>query len=326
MKAEKVCERATQEGPRRLVTRRAPLAAAVMSILTLMAACASETASTGDRSADGGADASSPSDGASSSDGSSSSDGAQSTADASVPSGDEFDGPSLTLTDLFPALHDVATVQSGKLAISPIVAQHTHWYSDSHGPMVYRSVTGDFMVETDVTVGRRSDIGLAPRGTFSAGGVVVRDPASSAPGSEAWVMYNIGMQTGVAAREAKSTRSGAAESLSTLYLVETGGVLTAKLRVCRLGTSVHFFHRMPGESTFVEEAFGVTTSAQGNGASQPTPGVVPGGVIRFVRPDLPSTVQVGLVAGHWEQTLETRAEFDYLRFRRASSIADCSAP
>jgi hypothetical protein len=337
MKSQRECMDKAPERTWRPITRRAyPVAPFVVTAM-LLAACASETASTGDGSSDSGSpvapvgsdgsvDSGAPLDGASSSDSSSTSDGARPTAEASVPNGDEFDGPALTLTDLFPALHDVATVQNGKLTLAPVVAQHTHWYSDSRGPMVYRSVTGDFMVETDVTVGRRADIALPPRGTFSAAGFVVRDPASSAPGGEAWVMYNIGMQTGAAAREAKSTRKGTSDSLSTLYLMETGGGLTAKLRVCRLGSTFHFFHRMPGESSFVEEAFGATTSPQGNGASQSTPGVVPGGVIRFVRSDLPPTVQVGLVAGHWEQTLETRAEFDYLRFRSVSSLADCSAP
>lgn len=291
----------------------------------LLAACSSDAAT----GTDAGSDGAPPNDAAQGdADASPSKDGAA-PSDAAVPAlpfAEEFSGASTTLLDLFPALHDVATVANGKLALSPIVTQHTHWYSDSHAPLLYVSVTGDFVAETDVVVGRRTDIGLAPRGTFSAGGLVVRDGASTAPGNESWLMYNVGMQTGTAAREAKTTRKGAPDSLSTLYLIETGGVVTAKLRVCRLGSTFRFFHRMPNESAFVEEAYGNTTAPQGNGAGQATPGVVPGGVIRFDRPDLPSTLQVGLIAGHWEQTLETRAEFDYLRVKSAASVGDCSAP
>jgi hypothetical protein len=270
-------------------------------------------------------------DGASGSDASGSDASGDASPDAARPDGgavqgDEFAGATTSLSDLFPQLHDVATVAGGKLTLQPVVTQHTHWYSDSHAPFVYLSVTGDFVAETDVVVGRRTDVALPPRGTFSAGGLLVRDPAAAAPGNESWIMYNIGMQTGAAAREAKTTRKGAPDSLSTLYLIPTGGVLTAKLRVCRIGATFRMYHRMPNESAFVEEAYGNGTAPQGNGAGEATPGVVPNGVIAFARPDLPATLQVGLLAGHWEQTLETRAEFDYLRVRPVAAPADCTAP
>src|SRR5262249_53835073 len=242
---------------------------------------------------------------------------------------EEFDSPDALnrLADLFPALHDTLSVAGGKLAMTPLAVPFTHWYSDAHGPFLAKTVTGKCVVEIDVAVGRRTDMSLPPRGSFSAAGLVVRDPASTAPGAERWVMYNVGHQVSSVARETKTTRPNAGGSLSTLYLVDTpGAAQTGRLRICRVGSTFYFFHRHPTETSFVEEAYGAGTVAMGNGAGVPTPGVVVGGVIRFDRPDMPATLQVGLIVGNWDGTLETRGEFDYLRFGPAQRPADCTAP
>lgn len=244
--------------------------------------------------------------------------------------GEEFDSGGVgRLADLYPALHDalpLAGAAPGRLALAPIQVAQTHWYSDSEGPLLYRTVTGDFVVETDVNVGRRDDPSQPPRGGFNAGGLLVRDPASARRGQR-WIMYNLGHQVDSFAREVKTTRPGAAESLSTLYLIQTAaGVRGGRLRICRLGEALRFFHQHPGEAGWTEEAYGPGTSPLGNGGGEPTPGVVVGGVIRFLRPDLPATVQVGLMVGAWDAPLDTRAEFDYLRFGEARTAADCTAP
>lgn len=242
---------------------------------------------------------------------------------------DEFSASNLSgWIDLFPTLHSTLSLTqvSGQLSLAPVAVNQTHWYSDQHGPMIYKAVTGNFVVETQLRVGRQSDIAQAPRGQFSAGGFVLRDPQSSTPGRERWVMYNVGYQSGSVAREAKSTRAGSPDSLSTLYLTDSNNVLAGKLRVCRLGTVFHFFHQLSGEASFVEEAYGSGTAVMGNGAGEATPGVVVGGVIRFDRPDLPATLQVGLIAGNWAAPYETRVEFDHARFASAASLSDCTRP
>ena len=68
------------------------------------------------------------------------------------------------------------------------------------------------------------------------------------------------------------------------------------------------------------------TTPMGNGSGEATPGVTVGGVIRFDRPDLPATLQVGLLAGNWASPYETRSEFDYARFAPATSLSDCTRP
>jgi hypothetical protein len=199
------------------------------------------------------------------------------------------------------------------------------WYSDHVAPLLYVSVTGDFVAETDLIVGRRTDVSMPPVGDYNQAGFVVRDPATTSPGGARWIMYNMGFQQNSLAREAKTTRSSGGMSLSTLYLTNTpAGAHAGKLRVCRLGSVVRMFHRHPGEGAFVEEAYDGTTNVLGNGSGDATPGVVVGGAIRFDRPDLGPTLQVGLMVGNWGPPFDVSASFDYLRVEPAASVADCT--
>lgn len=231
-----------------------------------------------------------------------------------------------SLTDLYPSLHatlDVDVTTPGHLTMSPLSVAQTHWYSDSRGPLLYRQISGNFVAETRVQVGRASDINQIPSGGFSAGGFVIRDPASS-PGEERWVMYNVGHQTNSFAREAKTTRPGSGASLSTLYLnTAPAGSNTVRLRVCRLGGEFRFYHRHASENDWVEEGFSGATQVQGNGSQEPTPGVVQNGVLRFSRPDMPAALQVGLLVGNWSAPFDLRADFDYLRFGSVNVASDC---
>lgn len=229
---------------------------------------------------------------------------------------------------------DVGVSRAGHLMLAPSIQAQNHWYADNHGAMVARTITGDFVMEVDVTVENRAGTAL-PNAPYNAAGLLLRDPASQ-PGAERWVMYNLGFQDGFVAREVKTTRPGTGGSLSTLYLMEvnppTGRVT---LRACRVGSMVRFFHRMDGSPDFTEETFvtGGTqdTVALGNGAFQPTPGVVlpgnPDPVIRFDRPDLPQTLHAGLIAGVWEvgAGAGVRGVFDAVRFGPAPTAASCLA-
>lgn len=244
-----------------------------------------------------------------------------------LPANDEFDGNILSFWQFpFPFTIGAQSVAGGRLSLRPLPALHASWYSDDRGAVVTRDITGDFVAEIDVQVGRADDITQPPRGQFSAGGFLLRDPRSRTPGGESWIMYNLGFQTTVPAREVKTTRPGMIPSLSTLYLMPSGGVLRGRLRVCRLGDTFRFYHQLSNEAALIEEAYGNGTTPLGNGAAAPTPGVVPGGVIRFVRPDLPATLQFGLMAGNYEAPYETEARFDYVRFAAASAPDDCVRP
>ncbi len=233
---------------------------------------------------------------------------------------DEFQVSS-TLTqwsDLFPGRHDLLQIANDLLIMQPTQASMNHWFADSEGPLLYKTVAGNFVVEAAVHVGRRNDISLAPTGQFNAAGFVIRDASSSSPGNQRWLMYNIGFQDSAVARETKTT----AASLSTLYLNNTPSAVTfAQLRVCRLANTFHFFYRHPGDLAWSEETYSPSTRVSGNGPN----GATLNQPLRFARGDMPGQVQVGIMAGTWAAPHDARGEFDYVRFSEASSLADCTA-
>jgi hypothetical protein len=255
---------------------------------------------------------------------------------------DEFNDPStlsswqIANRDLATSL-DIAVATPGNLTIVPRGLTRNAWYADDQAPFVYKSVTGNFVAEISVRIASiaSSDPNASPIGQFNSGGFVVRDPSSagraggsplSSPiGHASWVMYNMGFQVNGFAREAKTTIPGSAGSLSTLYLNATpSGVNSGRLRICRIGSTLHMYHMHAFETAWNEEALTRTTQRLGNGASMTTPGVS-GGFVRFARADLPATLEVGVVGNAWGAPFQTRAEFDYIRFGAANQIADCTA-
>ena len=240
-----------------------------------------------------------------------------------------------TWSDLAPARHttlDIQQSRAGFLTIVPAPTSFNAWYSDSEGPLYSKTITGDFVAEISVVLGTATDRTVTPvrANTFSAAGFVIRDPAS-VQFRQRWVMYNIGYQDVAVAREIKTTTpsaGGATASLSTLYLNNTPSAVNAGLlRVCRIGSLFRFFHRYPSESTWTEEVFrsvgSTPTRINGNG---PRPAIADGAPLSFDRPDLPAAVQVGLMAGNFvPDPAGARGEFDYIRFSSASKPADCLA-
>lgn len=210
-------------------------------------------------------------------------------------------------------VHDRVEVDAGALVIDPNDwlepgladgAQGPGWYQDRKGPFVFQEVEGDFVVRARVRVGTVADVDARPTGTFNAGGLVIRDPASSDPvrqpdlGDERWVMYNVGQQAGAPATELKTTFEddidADAESNSSIFLRPTPS-LSGWLVACREGTRLRFWRRMEGEAAFTEEIPQAAT-LWSNNAGLSGPDFLAEG---FDRPDLPDRVQVGLIANRW---------------------------
>ncbi len=214
------------------------------------------------------------------------------------------------------------------------------WYSDRQGAYLYKTVTGNFVIEVSARVGRADDVNAQPSGTFKEAGIIIHNPAGpvrqngsattavSAVGQQNWVMYNIGQQVFQPGRQAKTTRSGTPDTLSTLYFTDTaGGVRSGRIRVCRVGSTIYFYHWLDNETGWAEEVFESTTGIEGNGRMLATPGIssnAVGNPIRFVRTDFPSTLQVGLIAGNWDSPFNGRSDFDYARFATVSAQSDCT--
>jgi hypothetical protein len=190
-------------------------------------------------------------------------------------------------------------VAGGRLLIRPLAGG---WYGDYVGAMLYKPVSGDFIVETHVQTVSRADGSSPPSLPFNSGGLIVRDPAS-APGNQNWLTNNVGFQSASVATEGKTTVG----SHSELFL--RNGTQSGILRICRFGSTFVLARRLEGEDAFIETH-------------------------RFDRPDLPDQVQVGMMANGWNstggdpdttQSADVDASFDYVRFWVPEAESDCLA-
>ena len=169
------------------------------------------------------------------------------------------------------------------------------WFETSRGVLLYKLVEGDFVVQTHVNAGNTADRNLAPQTPFNSAGLMARNPAS-ASGPENYVMYNVGFQrddVGVAT-EAKDTRDSVSE------LTFRNGFHSGVLVICRIGQTFEMWRRLDDEANWIQTN-------------------------TFDRPDLPTTLQVGIVVNGFEPPVTITAEFDYVRFAAAGSLDDCTA-
>jgi hypothetical protein len=192
---------------------------------------------------------------------------------------------------------DIDTTVTGKLAIVPTVSS---WYQDAVAAFVYKEISGDFIVEVDVAAIKKGTESGAPTEQFNSAGLLLRDPQSAA-GAQSWLMYNIGHQDSFIGVEGKATVG----SQSELILIPAGGH-AGRLRLCRLGNTVHMLRRLPGDP-------GWTETHTFPGTFQKTPAYT-----------LPDTVQVGMIDNAYV-VADVRAEFAEIRFARPQAAADCSA-
>lgn len=181
--------------------------------------------------------------------------------------------------------YDINQTQPGRMVMAP---HSVVWYQDYRGPMAFKQVTGDFVVTTQVHISDRDDLGVADaddipnEAQFSLGGVMIRTPRSIndpavdwQPGSmqndgtnngENYIFLSLGHGTdGQMTYEVKTTRN----SNSQLELTSTSSTV-ATLQIARIGTSVITLMQEPGQPWVVHR--------------------------RYHRPDLPATMQVGIVS------------------------------
>ena len=73
-------------------------------------------------------------------------------------------------------VHDVDTSAAGQMCIMP---HTTSWYADLTGPLVYKEITGDFIVTTQLDVRRRNSAAGRPVPLYSLGGIMIRTPRAT---------------------------------------------------------------------------------------------------------------------------------------------------
>lgn len=172
---------------------------------------------------------------------------------------------------------DIDQTTPGALTIAP----HTStWYQDYQGDLAFKEVTGDFVVNTHVAISDRDDIGgsdtddLPSDSTFSLGGIMLRTPRDMSdavnewtPGGANFVFLSLGYgyQGDSFSLESKTTRN----SVSNLELmpIDQNNV---ELEISRVGATITTRYRLAGNLDWHQAEV-------------------------FDRPDMPETVQVGLV-------------------------------
>ncbi|TKD00891.1 DUF1349 domain-containing protein [Polyangium fumosum] len=162
---------------------------------------------------------------------------------------------------------DANTANPGNLTLEPYAS---FWFGDFHAPFLFKKVTGDFIVTTRVLVtGASTDV---PARGYSLAGLLARAPHDEGrknwkEGTENWIFITAGTGDGdgVPQFETKNTK----DSSSRLELSpRTPGWV--ELRIARVGTRITLLRRAEKEDWRVMR--------------------------REERPELPRTLQVGLIA------------------------------
>lgn len=183
---------------------------------------------------------------------------------------------------------------SGQMVMQP----HTVvWYEDWRGPLVFKEITGDFIITTKMQITDRDNLGgsdadnVPGDGQFSLGGLMIRTPRAFTNGAAGWVpgshsdvgnvgenyiFMSMGYTTGTNqfSFEVKTTRN----STSNLELTPIGlQPNEVELRIARIGSAVIVLQRLDGEANWTVHR-------------------------RYSRPDMPQTLQVGMVTySDWEK-------------------------
>jgi len=209
------------------------------------------------------------------------------TSTTTLPLGDDFNGAMLdpSWSVLNPGLVTI-DVSGGSLNIEPTMAgAGTTWFNDSEGPLIYKPVTGDFDVRVVISTEDPGNPGNPPPTQYRLAGVLARDPAS-VPGSLNWVHVALG--SGAAAQGTSYEYKSTDESVSTWMTIPTASS-SGELRLVRSGATFDQYWRADGISPWTL-------------------------IQTFVRPDLPATLQVGMMIYSTDAPPSIRASFDEIAF------------
>lgn len=220
---------------------------------------------------------------------------------------------------------DINQSDPGRMTMMPYTSS---WFQEWRGVQVYKQVTGDFVVTTDVEPTSRSGSG-PPNRQFSLSGIMVRAPrnditngrADWTPNGENYIFLSMGAasQAGTPQFEVKTTMNSASN------LEITPGGSRARIQVARLGSAFIVLRQIDNSQWEVHR--------------------------RYHRPDLPSTMNVGLTTytdwgtcnavgfeyhntnrlvgshprltgGNVTASPDLIARFDYVRYRRPAVPAN----
>ncbi|MFK7887451.1 MAG: hypothetical protein AB8G16_11365, partial [Gammaproteobacteria bacterium] len=187
-------------------------------------------------------------------------------------------------------LLDTNATTAGHLTIVP--TQTPGWFADGDAPLLFKMIDGNFSVHTRVTTRGIADPLGAPVATFNSAGLMLRDPAGATAGNENHIMVNVGRQSPNTGSETKNTINSGSQ------LILSDGAHSGELVLCRVGSAIHTFRRLDGDVDWIE-------------------------LQNYDRPDLPATLQVGMIANAFSGA-DLQAEFDFVRRLTTPATAiDC---
>ena len=168
--------------------------------------------------------------------------------------------------------HDINTTEAGKLYMLPWT---TAWYQERRSTLLFKTVSGDFVFSTRVSATNRMGTSY-PSSNFSLAGPMIRTAKNFTNGSAGWqaneenhVFLSIGRASGAGTAphfEVKSTTN----SSSSLQITPINTYLDTEIRLARINGYVICLYKLPGGDWIINN--------------------------RYDRSDMPSAVQVGLVA------------------------------
>ncbi len=174
---------------------------------------------------------------------------------------------------------------AGQFFIKPFTES---WFNEYRGAYLFKYISGDFVLTTEVTATNHAGSGL-PSSEFSLAGLMIREPVTNPlpdpnvqPGQQNYVFISIGQAT-VAPQndgwnfEIKNT----CHSHSCLN-IDNINFNTAKIRLARIGNHIIALSQLPGGSWEVRNRYDKLNGTHCHGGTCNAP--------------FPDTVQIGLVS------------------------------
>lgn len=201
---------------------------------------------------------------------------------------------------------DISKTREGWMVMMPYTST---WYMDYRGVLAYKLVKGNFVVTSNIRVGRRNGNG-APQSNYSLAGLMIRTPRTVTPqtwkpGGENYIFLSLGSanKPGAFQFEVKTTLN----SRSSLSVTDAD-TPTALIQIARIGNEFILLKKTPEGAWNIHQRYrrtdmpeelqvGLTVYTDYRNASRMQPAAQNTQVIKQGRPDL--------VAG-----------FDYVRFKR----------
>jgi len=194
------------------------------------------------------------------------------------------------------SLLDINQSTPGSLTIVPTLTPG--WFANGKAPLIFKTVSGDFSVETSVMTQSANDAALPPGSDFNAAGLMARVARVNGDTGENHIMLNVGRQNGTIIDSLGSETKDTINSASALELLS--GSHNGRLTLCRIGNDFHAYRWLDNESAWT--------------------------LIRTItRRDFPQTLQVGMIVNGFSGP-DILATFDYIRLRTPSNMADCTIP